>query len=103
MTQLRQPDGFIRFVLWAGSHKRAYISLFGVVMSVLCAVALMVMGEPVNLGALAIAYFGGGALAWFFWHLTIWPTYAAYPGNTILPPHVKDYDDSRIRKNRDAA
>lgn len=88
----------MRFVLWAGKRKTAYIAGYGAITAF--AALLWFAFFPALRGlpafyVIGIAFLGGVAVGWFFWHLFVWPMYAAYPGSTILPPHVRVYDEAK--------
>ena len=82
---------FIRFALWVGPRKRAFLIAFGcgfallmlLVMATLLGVATYSMGFWISV---AVVSFACGIFAgWFMWQLFIWPTLAFYPRNTEAP------------------
>lgn len=104
-AKMERPKGFIRFVLWAGDNKRTSIALYAALFMVPMLVILLVYEVPIGPAILSVVvgYPFSVIGAWIMWQAWIWPTYAAYPGSTILPPHIKVYDDSRPEDKRNAA
>jgi hypothetical protein len=95
--ELLKPNRFVRQAIWAGGHKVAFLALFAAIHALLGG-AIVAFSVGLTYGGLialvTISMFCFGlVVGWFMYGLFIWPVYAAFPGSTILPPHIKVYAD----------
>lgn len=111
MRQLIPPGRYMRLILWAGQHKGRFVAYHGIgatLVGLLCFGYLGVIGYGPSLIILIVitSFVMGALIGWFFWHLFVWPPYAAYPGSPELPPHIKVFDDAHhksVGKKTDVA
>ena len=94
---------FVRFVLWVGSRKSWYLAAHALAVAFIGIGAFALSGDTFaneTLGFFVlvglVSAVGGIAFGWFMWELFVWPTLAAYPGSTELPPNQrpKGWDES---------
>jgi len=96
--QLRPIDRRMRAILWAGRHKTEAILWFGASFALFGPIFMSLLPTGLNVAALLLVmpvffFLVGAALGWLFWHLCVWPEYAAFPGSTETPASVRVYED----------
>ena len=107
---MRKPPHFVRFVLWVQPYRAEFLLAHGLLFGVLVTAFVYWTAPSPDSVPLVLLFVsltvGGIGFGWVVWHLFIWPVYAAYPGSTMSPPHVRVYDDderaSGNKADRDA-
>jgi hypothetical protein len=95
---LLDVDPGLRRILWFGRHKHVYVTwyAFGCALSM---VAVFEYGSDWDAPFVAdvfyftFGYLCGVGMGHFFWHVAVWPFYAAFPGNIDSPPGERFYKD----------